>query len=131
LFDIADIEAGLNQLKIGKACGFDGISKENIIYAHPAIIFHLKTLFNLIYDHGFVPDDFGKGITIPLIKDLLGNTSDCDNYRAITISPLISKLFEYCVLSKFESLLSSSDLQSGFKRNSMLLACNFPFTRGD
>jgi hypothetical protein len=118
LFDISDIENGLNQLKFGKACGFDGISKENLTYAHPAVLLHLKSLFNLIYDHGFVPDNFGKGIIVPVVKDTRGNTSECDNYRAITISPLISKLFEYSILNKFDSLLLSSELQFGFKRNS-------------
>jgi len=118
IFDIADIQYALEQLKIGKACGFDGISKEHIMYCHPSIFVHLSVLFNMIYYHGFVPDDFGKGITIPLVKDKLGDVSSVDNYRAITISPLVSKLFEYCVLKKFDVFLSSSDLQFGFKQNS-------------
>ena len=105
LFDVRDIEYGLNQLKTCKACGFDGIIKENILYAHPAIIAHLKLLFNLIYKHGLVPDDFGGDITVPLVKDPRGDSSNCDNYRAFTISPLISKLFEYFVLNKFSFLL--------------------------
>jgi len=35
----------------------------------------------MIYLHGFVPDDFGKGITIPVLKDKLGDVSSVDNYR--------------------------------------------------
>lgn len=118
LFDIADIQFGLDQLKIGKACGFDGISKEHIMYCHPSALVHLNLLFNMIYNHGFVPDDFGKGITIPLVKDKSRDVGNVDNYRAITISPLISKLFEYCVLYKYDFLLTSTDLQFGFKQKS-------------
>jgi len=56
-FDISDIEAGVNCLKNGKACGYYGISRD-IVYSHPALIVHLKLLFNLICEHGFVPDNF-------------------------------------------------------------------------
>ena len=118
IFNVADIEKGVNALKNGKASGVDGLSKENITNCHPAIIVHLKLLFNMIYLHGFVPDDFGKGITIPVLKDKLGDVSSVDNYRPITISPVISKIFEYCLLFQFEGALDSSHLQFGFKNNS-------------
>lgn len=118
LFDVQDVEAALNRLKNGKACGIDDISKEHIVYAHPALIIHLKLLFNLIYNHGFVPDNFGKGITFPIIKDKCGDVSNSDNYRPVTISPVVSKIFEYCLLNKFSDYLQSNDLQFGFKPNS-------------
>ena len=43
---MVDIEASLNCIKNGKASGPDGLTKENMIYAHPSIIIHLKLLFN-------------------------------------------------------------------------------------
>ena len=45
--------------------------------------------------HGFVPDDLGRGTVIPLLKDKLGNANDVNNYRGITLIPVISKLLEY------------------------------------
>ena len=51
--------------------------------------------------HGYVPDRFGCGIIVPLIKDRLGDVSSLDNYRAITISSVISKAFELTVRNKF------------------------------
>jgi len=68
--------------------------------------------------HGFVPNSFGLGITVPVVKNKLGDLSCADNYRAITLSPVISKVFEYCVLHKFEGFLWSNQLQFGFKKNS-------------
>ena len=53
------------------------------MYAHPSIIIHLK-LFN-ICTHGFVPDAFGVGITVPVIKDRLGDITCSSNYRPITL----------------------------------------------
>jgi len=43
----------------------------------------------MMYKHSIVPDDFGKGIVIPLIKNVDGNRFTTDNYRGITISPVI------------------------------------------
>ena len=118
VFDVLDIEKGIQMLKNGRASGFDGLSKEHIIYSHPAIIVHLKLLFNMMYLHGFVPDEFGKGVTIPIPKDRLGDITNAENYRPITISPVISKIFEYCILHRFNEQLQSSNLQFGFKQNS-------------
>ena len=41
-----------------------------------------------------------------------------DNYRAISISPIISKIFEHCVLSKFSKFFDTSPNQFGFKKKS-------------
>ena len=61
------IEKSLNCLKNGKACGPDGLTKENVLY--PSVVIHLKMLFNIISGHGFVPDNFGLSVTIPVVKD--------------------------------------------------------------
>ena len=111
----------MNCLKFGKSSGIDDLSKKNIVYAHPSIIIHLKLLFNLITIYGFVPDAFGKGITVPVIKDRLGDQSCTSNYRPITVSPVISKVFEYCILHKYECLFYTDSLQFGFKKN---LSCS-------
>ena len=58
----------------------------------------------MIYTHGFVPDDFGVGITVPVIKDRLGNITRSSNYRPISLSLVISKVFEYSILHKYEHL---------------------------
>src|SRR2546425_471345 len=75
----------------------------------------LKLLFNFIYSYGVVPDEFGKGLIIPLLKDTNSDASVCDNYRGISLSSAISKLFEYALLSKYSSGLTTDSLQFGFK----------------
>jgi len=67
--------------------------------------------------HGYVPNQFGCGIVIPLVKDKNGDVINSDNYRGITVSPVVSKVFESCILLKFQSYLGSSDLQIGFKKD--------------
>jgi len=38
------------------------------------------------------------------------------NYRGITLSVILSKMFEYCLIYKYEVLLQSSDQQFGFRK---------------
>ena len=73
-----------NQLKKGKAAGAENITSEHIIYADPVIAYHLCNLLNLIVQHGYMPDQLGSGIVIPLMKDRLGDATKLDNYRGIT-----------------------------------------------
>jgi len=65
-----------------------------------------------------VPDGFGYGMVIPLVKNTDGNAFVTDNYRGITISPVISKIFEMVIMRLFDHLLTSDPLQFGFKQNS-------------
>jgi len=67
-----------------------------------------------------VPKNFGNGISIPLIKDKTGNVNNVDNYKAITLSPVISKLVEMVIglLDICNDFLTTDSLQfGGFKDN--------------
>ena len=50
-------------------------------------------------------------VPIPKPKEFMSKSLSYDDFRGIAISPIISKIFEYCFLDKFESLLFSSDNQ--------------------
>jgi len=69
----------------------------------------------MILKTGFVPSEFGKGVVVPIIKDKLGNHSSVNNCRPITRSPVLSKVFEHCLMSLFSGYISSDNLQFGFK----------------
>ena len=60
IFNISDIQKGVDVHEHGKACVVDRLTKENITNCHPAIIVYLNLLFNIIYLHGFVHDDLIK-----------------------------------------------------------------------
>ena len=99
LFDASGVEKGLNSLKLDKASDCDDASKESVMYSHPIIIIHMKLLFNMICEHSYVPDRFGTGITVPVVKDRLGDLSCASNYRPIMLSPIISKTVSYTHLT--------------------------------
>ena len=79
--DVELVDQCIRHQHLGKASGPDGLSAEHLVYAHPNLVIHLKHLFSLIFAHGFVPDNFGYGILVPIVKDKIGNFNDVHNYR--------------------------------------------------
>ena len=41
----------------------------------------------------------------------------CDDFRAITIRPIVLKVFEYCILKHYGDILYSADNKFGFKKS--------------
>jgi hypothetical protein len=103
-------------LKRARAAGSDGITAEHLIFCHPVLCVMLSILFCLMLMYSYVPDAFGVGLVIPLLKGDDCDTTSAENYRAITLSPCISKVFEMCLSHLFEKWLDSDDLQFGFKK---------------
>ena len=112
------IDDCINKLKRGKAAGHDELTTEHLLYAHPMLLVLLSLLFDMLILYGTVPLDFGKGIIIPLVKNSDGDKTSSDNYRGITISPVLSKVFELLMLHNLQSFLQSDTLQFGFKKKS-------------
>jgi len=54
---------------------------------------------------------------VPFIKDKSGNMNDTHNYRPITLTPIISKVFENVILSVCQHCFMTEDMQIGFKQN--------------
>src|ERR1043165_3016505 len=92
------VDKCLRKLNLGKASGPDDLSSEHLFNAHPSLIIHICLLVRGIALHGYVPNDFGNGIIIPLLKDKLGDINDVNNYRGITLIPVMSQLFELVLL---------------------------------
>lgn len=116
--DVELISKCIDHLKLGKAAGLDGLTAEHVVYAHSMLLEYICQLFRLMIRHQIVPAQFGKGVTIPLVKNLEGNRADSDNYRGITLSPVISKLFELVLMNVLQESLNSDWLQFGFKPKS-------------
>ena len=106
------------RMKKGKCADDDGLAPEHFHNAPFCLVQKLVLLFNRMLIHSYVPSQFRFGFMIPLIKDNQGNHSDLANYRGITISPIISKVFEHSLKIIFSPYLPTSSYQFGFKRKS-------------
>jgi len=121
LMDVETVSKCLLQMKLGKAPGVDAIEAEHLLNAHPLLVILLCSLFNILLTHGTVPYLFTSGVIIPVLNDRNGDVTNIKNYRGITVSPCISKLFEMCILHKFEHLFTVNPLQFGFQKK---LSCS-------
>jgi len=120
--DLHTVEVGLvdkivRDLSKNKSPGSDGLVAEHRLYFHPCVIVIIAKLLNLMMIYEYLPDDFRFSVTFPIPKGSKNSVSkSSSDYRGISISPIISKIYEYCVLDKFKSFLYSSPLQFGFKK---------------
>ena len=106
----------IDNLKLHKAAGHDGITVEHIVYGGNDLVVHVCLLFNSMLRHSFVPSDFRFGLIRPVLKDKHGDITSTDMYRPITITPVMSKLFELVLLQLYGDFLTSDNLQFGFKK---------------
>ena len=71
---------------------------------------------------GFGPDEWKKARVVPLFK--FGGRENMDNYRPISILPLLSKILEKAVNFQLQQYLKKFDLlspaQSGFRQHQVL-----------
>jgi hypothetical protein len=112
------VSVAVLKINKGKAPGCDGIMLEHLLHCHPIIYSLLAKLFNRMLCTGHVPSDFGRGILVPLLKDdKLRGAHKVGSFRGITLSPVISKVFEHCLMELLNDYLYTDDHQFGFKPN--------------
>ena len=115
---VSNVIDALGNMKTGKSADDDGLQAEHFLNAPFNLVVRFMLLFNSMLCHAFVPSQFKSGTIIPIIKDKQGSSSDVNNYRGITISPIASKLFEHALRLVFADHLTTSHLQFGFKSKS-------------
>jgi len=114
----------IGNFKHGKAPDIDGLSAEHLYFCHPSISTILANLFQLMLLLSFIPAVFRYNyiVPIPKPKEYHSISLTCNDFRAIAISPIISKVFENCIIDRFGSFFTTSDNQFGFKKG---LGCNY------
>lgn len=120
-FDAQLVESVIAKMKLGKAAGLDSVTTEHLLYSHPLLPCVLAKLFNIMMSAGYVPVCFGQSYTVPLLKSdcsRYGKSLNVENFRGVSISPAVSKVFEHCILEQYSDWLISSDNQFGFKKGS-------------
>ena len=107
----------INSLPLNKASGLDGISCRLLKEAAPFVVPSLTHIINLSITTGIFPDEWKLARVSPIYKE--GAKSDPNNYRPISVLPVISKLIEKIVCDQFYEYLIMYDLladtQSGFR----------------
>lgn len=107
--------------KLGKACGADSLTAEHLINAQPLLLIHLSAMFRFVMKHSLVPDEFDKGVVVPLIKDKFGCINSPNNYRGITLIHVLAKRIGLVNLEICNNFSVIDNLQFGFKPS---VGCN-------
>ena len=107
----------LSKLCISKATGLDKISAKLLRLCPDLIAESLCFIFNSSINLGIFPDDWKSSKVIPLHKQ--GERRDMNNYRPISIIPVVAKVLERIVYNQVYEFLTNTNLltnsQSGFR----------------
>lgn len=109
--------SAIYSLPLRKSSGPDSISSEHLIFAATSCALLLCQLFNGILALGMVPSAFCKSLIVPIFKGQGKDPIDPSNYRGISLTSTVSKLFERVIAPRFlECLLPLlHPLQGGFR----------------
>ena len=98
-----ELANNIRQLNSGKAPGHDFITTEHLRAAGIGMVSCLTKLFNIIVDIEYIPENFRRGIQIPLYKGKNTSSVDPNNYRGITLLSSFNKLFEICIWNRIKT----------------------------
>ena len=111
----------LSKLKPGKATGLDGIPPRLLKDAGPEIARPIAYLINLTISKGEIPSGWKAARVTPIFKS--GTKSDENNYRPISVLPLLSKIMERAVQVQLLTFLKENRVlsphQIGFQKTAL------------
>ena len=109
----------LNKLDKSKATGLDKISARFVRECADLICVPICDIFNQSISQGIFPDDWKYARVTPLYKQ--GDRGDVNNYRPISVIPIVAKVFERIVYEQLYAYLEEHDIlcqnQSEFRAN--------------
>jgi hypothetical protein len=108
---VDEIQVAVKDLAMKKAGGFDGLTNEHIKYGGKELYAHLSLLYTLMLATGKVPYQMKKGLMITLLKPGKKIKSQPDNYRGITLLPVVYKLFEKVTLTRMVQYLKDENFE--------------------
>ena len=95
---VEEIKSALEILKLGKSAGPDGLSPEHIVYGGYVLKIWLKKIFNRTFTLEEVPGCMKEGLVIPIYKRQGKDPLLINSYREITLSSVLSKVFDIILL---------------------------------
>ena len=107
----------LRKLNKTKATGLDKIPARLLKDCSDLIATSLCSIFNQSIISGIFPEEWKSAKVTPLFKN--GQRSDPNNYRPISVTPIVAKVFERIIYDQLYDYLTANNLisscQSGFR----------------
>ncbi len=114
IFTVKEVRKVLRRTRNSSAPGLDGIPY-SMLKAFPWLHHLLAHLFSLVALSGTIPDTWRHSITVLLHKK--GPTNDLSNFRPISLTPTISKVFHALIATRIEyQLLTTKVLDTSIQK---------------
>ena len=127
-FHSNDVFLILKNINSSKAAGPDGIHGSVLKNCASTLARPLSLLFNTSFSTGCIPNEWKLALVVPVFKK--GDKCSVQNYRPISLTSLVMKVFERCIktalYSACEHLLDPR--QHGFINNKSCTTQMVPFT---
>jgi hypothetical protein len=125
----SEVENIVEKLKLGKATDLFGLASEHLRHAHPKLNDVLAAVMTKIVQTATVPQPLKMGVITPVFKKKK-NILDPDNYRRITVTPVVGKVMEKLIVEPLKATLKPqiNKLQRGFCDQSSSANTAFLFT---
>ena len=111
--------SAISNSKNNKSPGIDGINNELLKNGGDCLTNSLFKLFNKILETNVTPKEWNTGVIIPIHKK--GDHNDLNNYRGITLTPCISKIFNRIIANEISEFLEKgnilTEVQGGFRKD--------------
>jgi len=123
-FTVEDVSSGLSKLRPDKAAGPDDLLPRFLLQIADCISYPLYLLFRKSLDENSVPDDWKNANICPIFKK--GSRNNVENYRPISLTSQICKLFESIIRDNIVNHLEGNQLildsQHGFRKGRSCLS---------
>ena len=108
--DVNTVILTIKHLKNTNSTGSDGIALRYINDSLPVIINYITTIINTSIVTGTFPSLWKHATVIPIFKN--GDRNDINNYRPISLLPILSKVLEKIVAQQLTTYLEANKLLS-------------------
>ena len=106
------------KLNKGVAPGLDGVTTEHLCNGlSKSLCNQLAQVFSVMLMHSVVPDIFRLGVIVPVLKKPTLDSNKSENYRPITLSSVLSKIFEMFLMPEFIPSGSQFGFREGLSTN--------------
>ncbi|XP_053375116.1 uncharacterized protein LOC123554108 isoform X1 [Mercenaria mercenaria] len=124
-FTIEEVAKAIGTLKRQKSAGVDMLIPEIFLDSKHILAPLLCKLFNFMYTNCVYPENWTKGIIVPVPKK--GDLNNVDNYRGIMLTSIFSKIFSQILDTRARTFVENnnvlSDCQYGFRQKRSTVDC--------
>ena len=122
---LEELKKAVFHQKNKSACGLDTVCTEAIKASFDIVSSFLLKLVNQIFDSGEYPESWGLGIITPIFKS--GDRNQAKNYRGITVSNILSKIYSQILLNRLTKWSEKHEFlcknQFGFQKGKSTSDC--------